>query len=239
MLLAISLAAAAGCDDRATSPAAAAAAPIVVAHPGQISGCVRFAGQAPKVVMLPVAADPVCAKAHPNGIPDESVVVADDGSMANVFVYLADAPKSDGAGRAPALLDQVGCQYVPHAVAVQTNQALRVRSSDPVLHNVHIQAKENPALNLAEVRPGEQTVTFSLPEFMRTRCDVHPWMNAIIGVFDSAYFAVTGPDGKFTIGNIPAGTYTLVAWHERLGEQRQKVTIAADQTLHEDLQYRP
>ena len=172
-----------GCDDRNESKSAPAAAK--VEHPGSVAGQVRFVGTPPQLPNLAVASDEQWTKLHPNGVPDESVVIASDGSLANVFVYLKDAPASDGAGREPALIDQVHCQYVPHAVAMQVNQPLRIRSSDPVLHNVHVQSIENPAINLAEVQPGEQTVKFAKPEMMRMRCDVHPWMKAVFGVFDN------------------------------------------------------
>ena len=51
------------------------------------------------------------------------------------------------------------------------------------------------------------------------KCDVHGWMNAYVGVLDHPYFAVTKPDGSFSIPNLPPGSYTLAAWHERLGTQ--------------------
>ena len=228
-----------GCDDRPESkpPAPPSPPPAKVEHAGTIIGSVLFAGKAPALPPLNTSGDAHCQRPHPDGLPDESVVVADDGAVANVFVYLKDAPRSDGAGGAPAMIDQVGCQYVPHAVAVQINQPLRVKSSDSVLHNVHILAESNPAVNLSETGPGEQTVRFAVTEMMHVRCDVHPWMKAIIGVFDSPYFAVTHADGKFEIHNIPPGAYTLAAWHERFGERTRKITVGPDGTIVADFKY--
>jgi plastocyanin len=211
--------------------------PAKVDHPATISGRVLFEGKPPQLPPLNTSGDPHCQRLHPDGLPDESVVVADDGAMANVFVYLKDGPRSDGSANAPALIDQIGCQYVPHAVAVQVNQTLRIKSSDPVMHNVHLLANVNPAANLSETGPGEQTIKFAAPEMIHVRCDVHPWMKAIVGVFDSPYFAVTGSDGKFEIRNIPPGTYTLAAWQERLGEKTQKVTVAADGFVTAELKW--
>ncbi|HZK80189.1 MAG TPA: carboxypeptidase regulatory-like domain-containing protein [Humisphaera sp.] len=227
----------AGCDDRIESKSAPPAAK--VEHAGSVAGQVRFVGKPPQLPKLTVASDEHCTKLHPNGVPDESVVTATDGSLANVFVYLKDAPASDGAGREPALIDQVNCQYVPHAVAMQVNQPLRIKSSDPVLHNVHVQSIENPAINLAEVRPGEQTVRFAKPEMMFVRCDVHPWMKAVFGVFDNPWFVVTGADGKFRIENVPPGTYTLAAWHERFGEKTQRIVVGADGRIEQQFIYAP
>jgi len=231
-----------GCDDRATSKNPAPTTlppPARVDHPAKIDGTVTFAGPAPQLPRLIVAGDDKCVKAHPDGVADESVVIGAGGALANTLVYLSDGPKSDGAGREPALIDQIDCQYVPHVVAVQVNQPLRVRSSDPCMHNVHVMGTRNTALNFAEIQPSEQTVHFAEPEIMKARCDVHPWMKAVIGVFDTPYFAVSGPDGKFAISNVPPGAYTLTAWHERFGEKSQKITVAPDASVHADFTYAP
>jgi len=228
-----------GCDDRADSGVVIPPPPAKIEHPGTVSGSVTFTGKAPQLPRLTVSGDPHCAGAHPDGLPDESVVVAGDGALANVFVYLKGAPRWDGSGREPALIDQVNCQYVPHVVGIQVNQALRVKSSDTMFHNVHMLGEENPQLNFSQNAPGETVVRFKTAEIMHTRCDVHPWMKAVIGVFDNPYFAVTGPDGKFSFGNVPPGSYTLAAWQERLGEMTKKITVAPDGTIEQDFVYGP
>ena len=164
------LALALGCD-RGKSNAVTPPPPAKVEHGGKITGRVMFAGTAPTLPRIAVTGDPHCMSAHPGGVPDESVVVAADGAIANVFVYLKDAPRSDGSAAAPGLIDQVGCQYVPHAVAVQINQPLRVKSSDSILHNVHVLGIDNPAVNLSEPGPGEQTLHFATAEMLHVRCD--------------------------------------------------------------------
>jgi hypothetical protein len=240
-LLALAIA---GCDKSPDSKSAAVdptypAAPAKVEHVGTIGGRVLFSGLAPQLPRLNTSGDPHCQMLHPDGLPDESVVVAADGGVANVFVYLKDAPRSDGGLREPAMIDQVGCQYVPHVVAVQINQPLRVKSSDPVFHNIHILAMTNPAMNMSETGPGEQTVRFASPEMIHVRCDVHPWMKAVIGVFDSPCFAVTDTSGNFEIHNIPPGEYTLAAWHERFGELTRKITVGPDGSVRGDFTYAP
>ena len=205
-------------------------------HPAVITGRITFSGTAPRLPNLPVTGDPHCAGLHPEGLPDEAIVVAGDGAVANVFVYLKGAPRSDGSAREPALLDQVGCQYVPHVLAVQINQAIRVKNSDSVFHNVHALAEINPAANTASTANSEQMVALWLSRIhppaaaMRIR-----WMNAYIRVkFESPCFAVTGTDGQYSITDVPAGNYTLVAWHERLGEMTKKITVAPDGKVMED-----
>ena len=143
-------------------------------------------------------------------------------------MYLEDAPAVDGSSQPPALLDQSRCRYVPHALGIQVNQTLRIRSSDPTMHNVHFNPDINPAKNFAMAQAGqESTTSFAVPEFIRMKCDVHPWMKAWVGVFDHPYFSVTADEGEFEIKNVPPGTYKLVAWHELFGRQEQTVTVAA------------
>jgi plastocyanin len=173
-------------------------------------------------------------------VPDESAVVNDNGTLQHVFVYLEDAPATgDGARRQPALLDQVNCRYVPHALGVQAGQTLRVRSSDATLHNVHALSQANRAFNLSMTRAGEEkTVTFAKHEFVPLKCDVHPWMTAYVGVFENLWFAVTDHSGTFEITNVPEGSYKLVAWHERYGRVEQEVWVGSDKPLDVMLEYR-
>jgi hypothetical protein len=119
--------------------------------------------------------------------------------------------------------------YVPHVLGVVAGQTIEVTNSDKTTHNVHTYAGDETTLNqgqppgspgvaiLAEGEPG-QAMTFA--------CDVHKWMEAHVVVSDHPFFAVTGDDGAFTIKDVPAGRYTVEAWHEELGRSTQKVTLA-------------
>jgi plastocyanin len=231
--LLLSVLAAAGCDKKPGADQKSSAAP--VAHPGTITGHIVFSGKAPELARLNTSAVPTCN--HPGGLPDESVVLSDKGDLANVFVYLKEAPKSNGSSPQPAVLDQVECQYVPHVVALQAGTPLKVKSSDQMLHNVDI-ADASPPVNLAFTGPQQHDFTFKKAGFYKVRCDVHPWMSAWIGVFDTPCFAVTGDDGTFKIANVPPGSYTLVAWHERFGELTQPVTVAADGSVTANVEYK-
>jgi len=208
-----------------------------IEHAGEIFGRVLFAGKAPNLPPLDTSSVADCAKHHPGGIPDETVVLNSNGTLKNVFVYLKDAPAFDGATASPAILDQVNCQYVPHVVGVQVGQELLAKSSDPFLHNLHV-ADANPPLNWAFIGVQHRAAHFSSPGFLTVRCDVHPWMKAIVGVFANSYFAVTDNEGNFRISNVPLGHYTLMAWHERFGELSQSVTVAPDGKVQTDLTYR-
>jgi plastocyanin len=224
----------AGCDasDASESPAAP---PPVVAGTGVIRGTVKFTGAAPVVMTSRVP----CHDGQVD-VPDESVVVNDDGTLRNVFVYLEGAPASgDGPTKEPAVLDQVGCRYVPHAVAVQVGQSLRVRSSDATLHNVHSLARANRPFNLSMTQAGdEKTVTFAKHEIAPVKCDVHPWMTAYVGVFENPWFDVSDDAGAFAIAGVPDGSYTLVAWHERYGQLEKSLAVAEGQVIETEFEYK-
>jgi hypothetical protein len=221
--------AAAGCDDASRAGATATPLPAHVDGHGIIRGRIEFAGKAP--VMKPIITTEACCQNEPP-LTEETVVVNPNGTLANTFVFLEGAPQTDGAAQPPALLDQVKCRYVPHALAIQSGQTLNVRSSDPTMHNVHSMPTLNPARNLSMSKAGDQTsMRFMLPEFVPVRCDVHPWMSAWVGVFDNPFHAVTQEQGSFSISGIPAGTYKLVAWHEIYGRQEQTVTVADEKPV--------
>lgn len=228
------------CDQQETAAggASAAGAPAraePVFGSGVLRGAVKFVGEAP--VMAEIANEPCHADAEP--LKEETVIVNPNGTLANVFVYLEGVAPSDGSARQPALLDQVNCRYTPHAVAVQVGQTLIIRSSDPTLHNVHYNAAKNPPANFGlTVKGAEKQVKFEASEFVRVKCDVHPWMTAYVGIFNSPFFAVSSDsDGGFEISGVPAGAYKLIAWHERYGTLEQPVEVKDDQVVDVTLTY--
>ena len=217
--------------------AAPAAESAVVSNPvdpataGSITGRISFEGRPPAAQPIKMASDPNCPQ--PGGMT-ETVVVASDGALKNVFVYV-----KDGLGNlrfpvpaTPVVLDQKGCRYLPHVVGIQVGQPMQIVSSDPTLHNVHAMAQANREFNTGQPVPGiPHTHTFSTREVMVPfKCDVHRWMNAWVGVLDHPYFAVTSDAGTFELKGLPPGTYTIEAWHERLGTQTSSVTIGAKET---------
>jgi plastocyanin len=203
---------------------------------GTVRGSVQFVGAPPQ--MATIENKPCHADAKP--LKEETVVVNDNGTLANVFVYLADAPPSDGSSREPALLDQVDCRYAPHVVGVQVGQPLVIRSSDPTLHNVHYNAERNPPANFGlTVKGAQKQVKFESAEFIRVKCDVHPWMTAYVGVFDSPFYSVSSDEGgAFEIAKVPAGKYRLVAWHERYGQVERAVEVSDDKSIDVTVTYK-
>ena len=215
----------------ATPPPAAAPAP--PAAPGSVTGRILFAGAKPKDEFLnSMDANPQCLKQHGGKPPkSETVVINEDGTLANVFVWVKSGPLP--AAPAPTTrvkLDQVKCMYTPHVLGVMVNQEIEITNSDPVNHNIHPIPMQNREWNESQPPQGEAKIkTFSTPEIMLPfKCNLHPWMRAYVNVVPHPFFAVTGADGKFEIKGLPAGDYVIEAVHESFGEQETKVTIGAD-----------
>jgi plastocyanin len=160
-------------------------------------------------------------------IPDESFLLAKDGSLANVLVYIEDAPAArDGAPGEPMRVVQRNCLFSPRVLGVRAGQPIEFTNEDRMSHNVHCRpAKRNEGFNLGFVPGARDSRTFDNPETpLSLQCDVHAWERAYVGVFDHPYFAVTGPDGTFAFPQkLRPGSYTIVAWHERLGKIEQRV----------------
>jgi hypothetical protein len=199
-----------------------------------VKGTVQFEGDPPAARQIRMDADPYCTKQHPDGATTEEVVVNEDGTLRWVFVYV----KTGLEGRTypvpsePVTLDQNGCRYKPHIQGMMAGQALKILNSDDTLHNIHAQPKNNKAFNVAMPKyMKEREETFTEPEIMvPIQCDVHSWMATYIGVVAHPFYSVTGKDGAFNLSELPAGTYTIEAWHEKFGTQTQEVTVGDGET---------
>lgn len=195
-----------------------------------VSGKVMFEGDVPPNELIDMSSDPTCLYSHENQVDTEAVLVNEDGSLRNVFVYVKSGleGRSFDAPAEPAELDQRGCQYVPHVQGVMVNQEIEMKSSDKTLHNIHSRPKNSKGFNLGMPKKDVKVKRkFSEPEVMvKFKCDVHPWMTAYIGVMEHPYFSTTGDGGTFEIKDLPDGTYTLEAWHEVFGTQTAEITVA-------------
>jgi hypothetical protein len=194
---------------------------------GRITGRVIVEGSLAENPIIKID-DAVCARENKDGLPIETLVV-ENGGLNNVFVHIRDdlGHYYFETPTEPAKLDQRGCRYIPHVMGVRTGQPLEISNSDPTLHNVSAVAKVNRGFNFGQPMQGiKNTTTFNQPEVMvRLRCDVHGWMTAYVGVVPHPYFSITEGGGVFDLKNVPPGTYTVEAWHEKLGTQAQTVTL--------------
>ena len=198
-----------------------------------VKGTVKFEGTVPKQAHISMASDPSCAKLHPAGVSAEDIVADSNGGLENVIVFVSDGlgDRAFTPPSQPAVMEQKGCMYQPHVVAMQANQALEVVNHDPTTHNIHPMPANNREWNKAEIPGSTMEETFPRPEIaIPVKCNVHPWMRGYVAVFRHPYFVVTGKNGSFDLSNLPPGTYTIEAWHEKLGTAIQKITIGANET---------
>ena len=217
----------------ATAAAQPAAAPAAPADAATITGTVKFAGAAPAMPAIQMAADPYCQSQHSTPAKDEEVVVDGSGDLANVFVYVKNVPGSYPPPATPVVLDQHGCQYHPHAIVLQVGQPLQIKNSDATLHNIHALPTVNSQFNEGQrVQGMVSTKKFDKAEItpFKVKCDVHGWMKAWMAVMPHPFYAVSQANGTFTIANLPPGTYTLVAWQEKYGAKEQQITVAAKES---------
>jgi plastocyanin len=213
------------------------APPVNPATAGAISGVVHFDGDAPARIPIDMSADPGCLQPSIPDMPNlpnlTEQIIVNDHLLANVYVYIkSGAPSYVAAPNdRPVLLNQKGCRYTPHVVAVQQGGSVAYLNSDSTIHNIHTMPTQpgNTSTDISEPANSSapRTQHFSTPELMiPVRCNNHPWMSAFINVAPNPWFAVTGTEGTFSITGLPAGTYTLAAVHEKLGEQDIQVTVA-------------
>jgi plastocyanin len=197
-----------------------------------LTGHVTFDGTLPPAEVIRMDGDPKCVAAAQGEERRTELFVSDDGkSLGNVFIYVKDGlpQRMYPVPSAPVLFDQQKCRYVPRVLGVQVGQAVEIRNSDPLLHNVHGEGAVNQPFDYGQPLQGIKTThTFTTREVMiPVKCQVHNWMRGYIGVVEHPFFAVTDGSGRFSIPQLPPGTYTIEAWHERLGTQTQQITVAA------------
>ena len=192
---------------------------------GSLVGNVKYQGSVPGKKPLKMDADPVCGASHDEKVLSESFIVDEDMNLKNVIVWLKDVKYDGPALTETAVLDQKGCVYTPHVMAVMKNQPVLIKNSDATLHNIHSMAKVNKQFNFAmpKVVKEKETSFGEVEEPFYIKCDVHPWMKSWVLVQDHPYFAVTDGKGNFKIENIPPGTYEVIAWQEKFKMSRSIV----------------
>jgi plastocyanin len=207
------------------------AKPVDPSTAGTITGVIKLEGTPPKMRAINMRSVPSCNKMHETPALFEDVVPGDNGTLQNVVVYL----KGDFSAytfpedTTPVKIDQSGCVYVPHVVAVTTHTPIQVHNSDSATHNSATITQANVSWNETQTVGGAPLQrVFARPEVaLALKCNLHPWMKVYVAIFNHPYFQVTGKDGSFTLKNVPPGNYTLTAWQERYGTVEQPITVAA------------
>jgi hypothetical protein len=190
---------------------------ISVSDGGTITGTVKWSGPTPKIAAIPINKDPqVCDPQSQKKRDLERLVIGASGGVANTVVFLKGITK----GKAMDLpeerqfLNQRTCRYEPHVLLVPANGTLKLKSSDPILHTVHMSGASDYNLPFPFAN---QTVsrTMNREGLVDLRCNAgHVWMNGEMLVVHHPYYAITDDDGNFKLTNVPPGEYEIEAWHE-------------------------
>lgn len=205
-----------------------------------VTGTINVTGTIPKPYRIDMAADPICGQL--NLKPRTDFLIVRDNKLQNAFVYLKG--ESLSAYRFPVpdsdvVLVQRNCFYSPHVLGLRVGQQLQIVNADPTLHNVHPTPKLNPEWNQTHPPNVQPMVkTFRRAEVLIPFKDnQHPWERAYVAVMDHPFFAVSDELGRFEIRGLPPGTYTLVVWHERLGEQQLELTVTPGEIRNADFTF--
>lgn len=198
-----------------------------IATAGTVRGDVKFVDSPPKMAPVKITRDQdYCGETLPN----ETYLVDANGGFKNIVVFLEAAlPTVLADPQKLNVIENTGCRYVPRILAMQKGERLRVKNNDPKLHIPHSYLNEKTVFMLS--LPFQNTVLEATQKIrdagiLKLVCDTHAWMLGFVHVFDHPFFAVTDDAGAFSIPNVPAGTYTLKAWHEDAGVRSQEVIVS-------------
>jgi hypothetical protein len=198
---------------------------ISVTNGGTINGTVKWSGATPHPATLAITKDPQICDPESRKTRDlERLIVGAQGGVANTVVYLKDISRGKAMDLPPQrqFLDQKRCRYEPHILLVPASATLQMKSSDAVLHTVHMDGAAT--YNLPFPFPN-QVISRDMPTtgLVNLKCNGgHTWMNAEMFVVSHPYYAVTDETGKFELSNVPPGDYEIAAWHEGWGIARQE-----------------
>jgi hypothetical protein len=205
-----------------------------------VTGTINVTGTIPKPNRIDMWADPVCVQHNPR--PETQWLIVNDNKVQNAFVYLKGEPLKTYRFEMPdtdAVLVQTNCQFSPRVLGLRVGQQLQVINSDQTVHNVHPNPKLNPEWNQSHPANSPPIVkSFPRAEVLIPFKDnQHPWEKAYVAVMDHPFFAVSDEFGRFEIRGLPPGTYTLVVWHERLGEQQLEITLVPGEIRNADFTF--
>ncbi len=208
---------------------------------GTVTGVVRFPEEYPEREKILITKDQqICGAFQYSEL---FVVSEENHGLKNVVVSLVGVKSNQNHSTGgTASLNQKGCRYVPHVQAVPVGTELEILNSDGILHNVHAY--------IDGLDPGNTIFNKAQPKFLKKikqsldkpgiyyfKCDVHDHMSAFIAVMDHPYYSVSDENGRFTITDVPPGTYKIQAWHEVLGTLQKEVTVESGKTaeVHFDI----
>jgi plastocyanin len=235
-------------EEESSEPAAApakvaepakAAEPAAAAGVGTVSGTIAFTGKAPEATELPRKADPVCA-AKP--MKSNEVIVNSNATLKDVLVRISPGTVKGKFEAPPATVPvkQRDCMYEPRVQGAVAGQTVEVQNEDKTMHNVHTYRGQETILNQGQPAGSPAIKKDNLATeaaVLKFKCDVHPWMTGFVVVTDHPFFQTTGTDGTFKLDKVPAGKYTVEAWHSKYGLKTAQVTVEANKAAEVKLAY--
>ncbi len=206
-------------------------------EPGTLEGAVKWVGESlPEPTRIQNTTDPqVCGRGH---TLEDFLVSPRTGGIAHVIVSLTGVPREKVPPFEPGhlTLDNVDCRFSPHASVLTVGSTIEAVNSDPVLHTTHFYGALEVNVSLP-IEGARSARTASQPGLVLVKCDIHGWMQAFIRVDPHPFHAVTDTEGSFQIPGIPAGSYELEIWHEKLGPQSRSVRIEDGKTERVEIEY--
>lgn len=208
-----------------------------LAVPGVLSGRILFQGTLPPPRRIQVNKD-VNECHHAEG-EVQDVVVSEDKGLAGVVLEIQGIKdRGDRSWQQPDqgyVIRQKGCWFQPHLLVVPIAAELSIYNDDPVTHNINT-GQWNEAQGPDTGVPLNRKIRGR--GFVRVNCNIHSWMESWIYVAQSPYYAVTGPEGRFRIEELPPGSYTVTASHPTLGTERFQIAVGAGQTVEHEVMFR-
>ncbi len=205
---------------------------------GRIDGVVKFVGdEIPQSTIIPNGTDPQICGAEMSKL--DAVISPESRGIRHVVLWLdnVELPERYKPPTSHLVIDNLKCQFEPHAAVITVGSTVQAKNSDEVYHTTHFYGDTNENPPLPEKGSLSPRYKVRRPGMMNVKCDKHGWMQAYVLVSKHPFHAVTDADGKFSIAGVPAGTYKLIVWHERFLKQQTDVSVNEDKTTTLELKY--
>jgi len=214
-----------------------------VSNGGSISGKVTFSGNDPAPVSFKISKDnDVCG----SGNREVDYVRVKGGALTDVIVYLdkVNQGKAFNDAEKDAKILQKGCEFQPYIQIMHNDNNAEIINEDPVLHNIHtyeiIGKAKKTVMNISQPEKGtiNKKVKLKRGVGMKIECDAHDFMHGFVFVAKNPYYAQVADDGSYTIDNIPAGKYKVMAFHGTLGTKKGSADVAVGASATVDFAFK-
>jgi hypothetical protein len=174
----------------------------------------------------------------------KEVNVGQDGGLKDVVVVIEGIQKGKPFTFTNAEVEASLCQFMPFVTVVSDKRRVTVFNRDPVSHDIQGYAYDQSGVDIVFHRPAlHVSGTTDVVQLVKGRkvftmqCGMHPYMQNWGYAIDNPYYAVTDPNGSFAIGDLPAGTYRIKAWHPTLGSHERDITVKPNETISLDFAF--